>query len=112
MLLAHVERFPYVADHKAKLDAITNAGHLVQVNLGALSGAYNRAQQKAAERLLGQGYVSVLAGDCHRIGDVEPHIEKGRKAARKLVGDTALTKLTVTNPQLILDDVGAEKIWP
>jgi protein-tyrosine phosphatase len=112
VLLAHVERFPYVADHPAKLDAIAQAGHLVQVNLGSLAGAYTKPMQKAAERLLGDGSVSVLCGDCHRFEDIEPFIEKGRKAAKKLIDDATLTKLTVTNPQKILDDLPAEKIWP
>jgi protein-tyrosine phosphatase len=112
VLLAHVERFPYLYEDKAVVRRLVDAGHVVQVNLGSLAGAYNRAQQKASERLLKDGLVGVLAGDCHREGDVEENIVKGLAAAKKLVGDDVVHKLTVTNPQRILDDAPPERIWP
>jgi protein-tyrosine phosphatase len=104
VLLAHVERFPYLCDDDALVDRLVDAGHMVQVNLGSLAGAYNRAQQKAAARLLKRGVVAVLAGDCHRKDDVKKNIEAGRVAARTLVDADTLHRLTVTAPQAILDD--------
>jgi protein-tyrosine phosphatase len=112
VLLAHLERFPYVYEDPDKIEAITGAGHLIQVNLGSLAGSYNKLQQKAAERLLVDGHAAVLAGDCHRLDDIGPYIEKGTKVARKLVGDAMVKKLTIENPQKILDDKPAEAIWP
>src|SRR5690606_27714926 len=52
ILLAHVERYPWVADHDDVIERLLNAGHLLQVNLGSLAGAYTRAHRKAAERLV------------------------------------------------------------
>lgn len=112
VLLAHVERFPYLADDDALLERLLDAGHLFQVNLGSLAGTYNRRQQLAAERLLRQGLVSVLAGDCHREKDVADNIVDGRKAALEIVDQATLRKLTVDNPQRILDDAPAARIFP
>ena len=112
VLLAHVERFPYLCDNDELVDRLVDAGHLVQVNLGSLAGAYNSRQQKAAEKLLKRGVVAVLAGDCHREKDVGDNIIKGRAAALKLVSPSALERLTVTAPRAILDDATPWKVYP
>ncbi len=112
ILLAHLERFPYACDDDDLVDRLIDAGHLVQVNLGSLAGAYNRQQQKAAERLLKRGRVAVLAGDCHRGSDVDECIVAGRKAALKLLTPAAFERLTVGSPRAILDDEPASKVFP
>jgi protein-tyrosine phosphatase len=112
VLLAHVERFPYLCDDDTLIDRLVDAGHLIQVNLGSLAGAYNAKQQKAAERLLKRGVVAVLAGDCHREQDVADNILAGRLAARRLVSAATLERLTVTAPQAILDDHPASRVFP
>ena len=112
ILLAHVERFAYLYDKDDTLDRLLDAGHLIQVNLGSLAGAYSRAQQKAAERLLSRGCVSILAGDCHRKEDVEVNIVQGTQAALALCGSAMVHRLTVDNPQRILDDLPPHRIWP
>ncbi|MDP2344253.1 MAG: CpsB/CapC family capsule biosynthesis tyrosine phosphatase [Deltaproteobacteria bacterium] len=112
ILLAHLERFPYACDDDDLVDRLIDAGHLLQVNLGSLAGAYNRQQQKAAERLLKRGRVAVLAGDCHRAPDVDDCIIDGRKAVLKLVTPAVLERLTVTGPQAILDDEPADRVFP
>lgn len=112
VLLAHVERFPYVGDDDDLVDRLVDAGHLVQVNLGSLAGAYNRAQQKSAERLLKRGVVAVLAGDCHRESDVDENITSGQKAALKIVKADVLQRLTIGAPQAILDDKPPHGVFP
>ena len=112
ILLAHLERFPYACDDDDLVDRLIDAGHLVQVNLGSLAGAYNRAQQKAAERLVKRGRAAVLAGDCHRAPDVGDCILDGRRAALKLITPAQLTRLTVGSPQAILDDAAADRVFP
>ena len=112
VLLAHLERFPYACDDDDLVDRLIDAGHLIQVNLGSLAGAYNRQQQKAAERLVKRGRAAVLAGDCHRAPDVDDCILDGKAAALKLVTPTALQRLTVGSPQAILDDEPADRVFP
>ena len=110
LVLAHVERFPYLSDKSDPIKRLVDAGTVCQVNLGSLAGAYNRAQQKNAERLLKEGLVGVLAGDCHREDDVARNIAEGFAAARKIVSDDVLVKLTETRPRLILEDASPAKV--
>jgi len=110
VLLAHVERFPYLSDKLAVVEKLRAMGIAAQVNVGSLAGAYSRPQQKNAERLLEAGLVDVLAGDCHREFDVERNIVKGLACARKLVDAATLERLTVTNPQRILDDASPDRV--
>ena len=110
VLLAHVERFPYLVDHDDKIDRLVDAGHRIQVNIGSLAGAYSRAQKLGAEKLLKRGVVSVLAGDCHREIDVRDNIERGLPIATKLIGADAVKKLFVDNPARILADDPPERL--
>jgi protein-tyrosine phosphatase len=112
VLLAHVERFPYLVDDDDMLERLFDAGHRFQVNLGSLAGAYNRAQQKGAEKLVKKGLAAVLAGDCHREADVATNIVAGQKAARRLVDEATLRRLTRDAPQAILDDAPAHVVQP
>lgn len=112
VLLAHLERYPWVAEKRDVVERLLDAGHLVQVNLGSLAGGYAKEHKKLAEKLVVDGYASVLAGDCHRADDVPKLLEKGLKAAKKLVGEAAVARMTTTNPAAILDDHPPERIWP
>lgn len=104
ILLAHLERFPYVVQYPALVEKIVDSGYAIQINLGSLSGAYHRTHKKYARWLLSEGYAHIAAGDCHRWKDVKKCIIKGRYVLEKLAGSEELERLTVTNPQKILDD--------
>ena len=108
VLLAHIERYPYVVDHDDRVDDLLAAGHVLQVNLGSLAGQYARAHKKAAAKLVSQNKVKVACGDCHNARDVPKMIEKGRKALRKLVGDVGVKTMCETNPGLILQNAEPE----
>jgi protein-tyrosine phosphatase len=110
LLLAHIERFPYVVDREDVLESLVSAGYALQVNLGSLAGAYSKAHKKIAERLVIDGYASLLAGDCHRAEDVDDCIVKGRKVLKKLVGESGVKTLLVDNPQKILDNAPVEAL--
>ena len=112
ILLAHLERFPYVTDDDEDVQRLLDSGVLIQVNLGSLSGGYSRAHKKAAERLVSEGYASVASSDCHRAQDVKKYVKKGLRALEKLVGAEEAVRLTQINPRAILDDEEPQKIWP
>lgn len=110
VLLAHVERFPYLEGDAALLARLHAMGVRFQVNLGSFSGAHGRNQQKAAQRLLKAGQISVLAGDCHRAADVERNIVEGLAALRKLADEATLRRLCIDGPQAILDNAAPERV--
>jgi protein-tyrosine phosphatase len=98
-LLAHPERNPEVQDRPARIDALVEAGALVQVTGASLDGRLGRASQLTAKRLLELGLVHTLASDAHG-----PHIrEGGLAAAAGAVGDDALARyLTREAPKAIV----------
>ena len=111
VLLAHLERYPWVVDNNEMLDKLTSAGHLIQINLGSLAGAYGRDYKKRARKLVKEGWACVAASDCHHVSDVKPYLIKGKKALHKLVGDAGCQALLVDNPRAILDDKDPDLIW-
>lgn len=110
VLLAHVERFPYLEGDRALLDRLHGMGVRFQVNLGSLAGAHGRVQKHAAERVLKTGLVSVLAGDCHRASDVDANIVRGLAAARRVIDEATLRRLCLEGPSAILDDAPVERV--
>jgi protein-tyrosine phosphatase len=112
IVLAHLERFPYVADDRDLVERMLDSGYLIQVNLGSLAGAYTRPHKKAAQSLVKNGYAALACSDCHCSYDVERFLLKGKKALRKIVGDEGVHRLTVENPKKILENLPPHKIWP
>jgi protein-tyrosine phosphatase len=112
VLLAHIERFSYLHHDKRLLDELQEDGIIFQVNLGSLVGAYGGEHKRVAARLLKDGVVGILAGDCHRAEDVELNITQGLAAATALVGEQVVQRLTVDAPRAILDDAPAHRVWP
>lgn len=110
ILLAHVERFPYLYEKPELLRRLADAGYLMQINLGSLSGVYGREYKKAAEKILLDGYGGILAGDCHHASEVRGNIDEGRNALKKLLGEKAVHQLTEVNPGLLLQNAAPEAI--
>jgi len=103
IVLAHVERFDYLYKYPEKLENLIDAGYVLQVNLGSIAGMYHKDHKKAAIKLLLDGYVGIVASDCHRAKDVKASIGEGSKALIKLIGVDGARILMNTNPQKILD---------
>ena len=98
-LVAHPERNPEVQDRPARVEALVEAGALVQVTAASLDGRLGRAAQATAKRLLELGLVHTLASDAHG-----PHIRQaGLAAAAEAVGDKGLARyLTKEAPAAIV----------
>jgi protein-tyrosine phosphatase len=112
LVLAHIERYPWVTANADLTEQLLNAGYLLQVNLGSLAGAYTRAHKKAAEKLVKAGQAALVAGDCHRAGDAKKLIAKGRKALTKIAGEARSKRMTIDVPRGILHNEAPEALWP
>lgn len=65
VLLGHPERSPVFQKDPGRLAALIKAGALAQVTAGSLTGTFGAPAQKAANAMLEQGLVHVLASDAH-----------------------------------------------
>ncbi len=89
-ILAHPERYTYMADCLKDFDKLVDMGCRFQLNLMSLSGTYGPASMKILKYLLDHHYYSFMASDLHtlqqldRIFEVKPD-RKIRKAVEKLM---------------------------
>ncbi len=70
-ILAHPERYPYLADNKERYEKFHNTNVKLQVNILSLSGYYGHAVRDTARWLVNQGLVDMLGSDIHHISHVE-----------------------------------------
>ncbi len=64
-VLAHPERYGYMAQRKTKYEELYQAGILFQVNLFSLVGYYSKEVQKSAEWLIANKMVHMVGSDTH-----------------------------------------------
>lgn len=65
-VLAHPERYPYLAKDPSLSARYREWGCEFQVNLGSVTGLYGRKAQKLARELIRKGWVEFLGTDLHR----------------------------------------------
>ena len=66
-VLAHPERYVYLARKKEFFDQLKDSGCLFQLNLLSLSGFYGAPVQELAEYLVKKGYYDFAGTDLHNI---------------------------------------------
>ena len=101
-VLAHPERISELQEHPDRLEAIHDAGILVQVTAMSLTGDFGRRARKVSERWLEQGLVDVLASDGHSCRSRPPTMDVAARIARKTGGPTMEDWLTREAPRRIL----------
>ncbi len=104
IILAHPERVKSWHTELLQLRDLLQRGCYLQVNASSLAGAFGQPVQKAAERLLKLGWVSVLATDAHSPTKRPPLLEAAVQRCRRLIGPEATQRLVADNPAHILCD--------
>lgn len=100
-LLAHVERYPGLAESVERVRVLVEQGYALQVDMGALVGQFGRGQQRAAWRLLEEGLIAVVASDAHSVADVTGAVVSARDALTRRLGDAACRALLIDRPARI-----------
>lgn len=80
-LLAHPERYIYMEEKDYK--ALKEEGVQFQLNFGSLLGAYGEMAKSKAEKLLAEGYYSVVGTDLHSLH--QWHAIQGGKVKKKIL---------------------------
>jgi len=97
-ILAHPERYGYLAHDKRVYDDLKSVGCLFQLNLLSLTGYYNKAVMDLAHFLLDKKYIDLLGTDLHHTRHLEALQNAGKimPAINKLLDSGALL-----NPSLV-----------
>jgi protein-tyrosine phosphatase len=104
-ILTHPERLSWLATNIGIVEEMVHWGVLLQVTAGSLCGDFGRNAKYWSQRLLAQGLVHLIATDAHNITSRPPRLARARKLAEAEVGEVEATKIFVTRPQQILDDL-------
>ncbi|HEU4410543.1 MAG TPA: CpsB/CapC family capsule biosynthesis tyrosine phosphatase [Polyangiaceae bacterium] len=100
-VLAHPERYAFVADDPRWLDPLLDGGTLLLLDVAALVGKYGRRAERTAHRLLEGGYYYAACSDSHRPADVDA-VVRGIERLRRDAGDDEASFLLSEGPRHVL----------
>ncbi len=99
-VMAHPERYATLQRDFGLAERLSRQAAFL-VDLAALSGKGQRAEVKAARRLLEDGLAHAATSDMHGLDDA-PAVAEGVTWIKKRLGERALTQLLDENPRRIL----------
>ncbi len=101
-MIAHPERNLAVRKKPELASDWLQAGALLQLTAGSLTGAFGEPIRACAEQLLRAGAAHVVATDAHSPGKRPPLVQEAFRAVTGLVGRDAAHALFVANPLRVL----------
>ncbi len=111
-VITHPERLTWIEQHYDTFLQLAREGAWMQITSGSLTGDFGPDARYWGERMVGDGYVHILATDTHGVRSRRPELAKGRAAAARLVGEEEATRLVVDRPTAILDDTNPAAVMP
>lgn len=100
-MIAHPERNGDVIRKPGRIKPFVEAGCLLQVTAGALTGGFGAEAKRRGKYLLRKGWVTILASDAHDLEWRTPEMELGRQAAAGIIGEDEAWALVRDRPAQI-----------
>lgn len=107
-IITHPERNPSIIRDPERLGSLVDAGCLVQLTAGSLTGQFGADSKDCAVYLLKSGLVHFLASDAHSATHRRPVLSEGVAAAAAFVGEEAALRLVTTNPAAVIAGRGLD----
>lgn len=107
-IIAHPERNLQVLKNPELVRKMVEAGALIQLSAGSLTGDFGRTVKKLAHNLLKMGWINFLASDAHGLSQRGPDLRGGLEAASAVIGVAEAHRLVEDNPQIVLSGLS----WP
>lgn len=111
-IITHPERLSWVESHYDLMKRLVHKGNLMQLTAGSLMGRFGRRPRHWAERMLDDGLCHVLASDGHNTDRRRPCLSDARELLAHRLGEDEATKLVLTRPRAILDDISPSLLPP
>jgi len=92
-VLAHPERYLFLHERFDRYAELKERGVRFQVNVNSLGGYYSRAVQKAAKRIMSEGWIDYLGSDTHHVR----HLDALERTFRSGIVMKALRNNTIRN---------------
>ena len=103
-ILTHPERLSWIDGHYDIITRLGEAGVLMQITGGSLTGRFGRKARYWAERMLDEGKVHILATDGHDAKRRPPVLSEARDVVSKRLGEDIAKQLVVERPRSILEN--------
>jgi protein-tyrosine phosphatase len=100
-LFAHPERCAEF-EREGRAAEVVRLGGGLQLDVGALAGAYGRAARRLADRLLDEGLYAAASTDLHRPAGARRVLDEGFSILEKRTGAAGLARLCSDNPRRIV----------
>ncbi len=101
-LIAHPERNKEVMRNVEKIAPFVEAGCLLQLTGGSLTGQFGKPAQQCARTIIERGWASVVATDAHNLSHRPPNLDVAFKSLCELGGDAFARKLTSDTPAKLI----------
>lgn len=103
-ILAHPERFSFLADDPMKLFRLVQRGALVQVTTTSIIGEFGRGTRDFTRLLLEHRLAHIIASDGHRASIRSPILSQGVETAAQWIGEQQAAAMVTTIPAAIISD--------
>jgi protein-tyrosine phosphatase len=100
-ILSHPERNEGILRRPDVLPPLVDAGCLMQVTASSLCGAFGRACQQLAERIVAEGLVHFIASDAHGSRSRRPMMRRAFERVAELTDEATAIDLCGRNPELV-----------
>lgn len=104
-VVAHAERYPWLAAEPAHLIELHELGVQLQITAMSLIGGLGRRAQACAEFMLEHGIADLVASDAHDPHDRPPLLSEGRRLVASRWGETRAARLFEENPFLVVENL-------
>lgn len=101
-IITHPERLSWIANHYDTFERMNEAGCLIQVTAGSITGDFGKHAQYYAEKLVDEGRVDVIATDTHDPKRRPPVLSRARDAIAARRGDEEAIAMVEKRPLMIL----------
>jgi protein-tyrosine phosphatase len=102
-IIAHPERTIPLFKKPSLINRILDAGALLQINAGSLTGVFGRSIKKMAYNLLKERIGHLIATDGHGVNRRMPSLKAAYFAAAEVMGEAEARRLVEEHPRLILE---------
>ena len=103
-VLTHPERLSWIETQYPTILRLAKTGVLMQLTASSLTGGFGRRCQYWAERILDEGWASVIASDAHNVKGRPPGLNAARELVALRLGAAEAQAMTLDRPQAILAD--------
>lgn len=100
VILAHVERYPYLIQNKDLMIELIDKGVLFQMNASTI---VNTKHQKLVSSLIKQNLIHLIASDCHNLSSRKPNLMEAYQVIEEHYG-LAMRDYFVHNAQCVVND--------